>query len=320
MKGERVAAWALAGWLAAGVLLRATQVRDSVPGISLVFYTTPWPVIAAGLLALTLHACRQRRRRLAVASAFLAAAAVLAWIAASWRWTPESAEPADLRIVLWNVSRPEARLPRITGWLRAHDADVIAIAEAEPRGVRTLDRWRAAFPEYRVEPLPGNMLCLVRGEVLARADGELGRDSFYGLRRVRIRAHEFTVLQVDLVAKPLRSRRPPIEALTEMARAEKGEALIVLGDMNTPRESAHFDRTRRGSDEFVPLRALLTQCFEAAGRGFAETWPLPLPVLSLDQVWVGGGLRPLRCRHPWVALSDHLPVVVDLAAQRLIPF
>ena len=40
---------------------------------------------------------------------------------------------------------------------------------------------------------------------------------------------------------------------------------------------------------------------------------MPAPVLSLDQVWLGGGLRPLRCEHGVSAWSDHRPVIVDLA-------
>ena len=55
---ERVAAGSLRVWLIAGILLHITKLRDAWRPLSLVYYTTPWPVIAAGLFVLALHARR----------------------------------------------------------------------------------------------------------------------------------------------------------------------------------------------------------------------------------------------------------------------
>jgi endonuclease/exonuclease/phosphatase (EEP) superfamily protein YafD len=203
--------------------------------------------------------------------------------------------------VHWNVGHPDWRLGGVLSWLRKQDADVICIAEAEPDEKQTIDRWRAAFPEYVIQQAPLNLLCLVRGEVLDSETGELGPHSNYALHRIRVRGRELQVLQVDLIAKVTRSRREPIARLTEIA-SRAGGNVIVAGDFNTPRDSFHL----------APLRAEFTNAFEGTGRGFIETWPFNLPVLSLDQVWLGARLRPAACANRWTWLSDHEPVVVTV--------
>jgi endonuclease/exonuclease/phosphatase family metal-dependent hydrolase len=62
-----------------------------------------------------------------------------------------------------------------------------------------------------------------------------------------------------------------------------------------------------------PLRSELSNTFEKAGKGCGDTWPSFLPVLSLDQIWCGKGLKPVRCSHGVTFRSDHRPVLAELA-------
>ncbi len=293
---ERLAAGSLRVWLIAGILLRVTRLRDGFDPLALVFYTTPWPVIAAGLAVLALHAWRLRRWHAMRRYIIFTGAALFTWIALSWHSEPPPAQAPALRVALWNVARPApSRLPPVAAWLKAQNADLIALAEGDVEG------WAAHFPEHQVEYLKGEMICLVRGEVLERRHGSLDADSKYGLLRARVRGIEVTVLQADIFAGLLNSRRPALRRLGEIAHEHAGERLVVLGDFNTPRDSAHFDRWRRE----------LTHAFEAAGRGIGETWPMPLPALTLDQIWSSASLPPVRCWLGWKLASDHRPMVVD---------
>lgn len=296
---EDRAATALRIWIIVGVLLRVTHLRDRFVGLSLVFYSTPWPVMAAGFLGLAVHAWRRGKMHPMRRYAAFAVVAVVVWVSLSWCWAPASETAPGIRFVHWNVGRPDWRLGPAIRWLRAQDADVICLAEVEPKNKATLDRWRAAFPDYVAQEAPLNLLCLVRGEVLDSETGAFGPNSNYALHRVRVRGRELQVLQVDLIAKPTRSRREPIAHLTELAERAGGN-VIVAGDFNTPRDSAHLR----------PLREHFTNAFEAAGRGFIETWPFNLPLLSLDQVWLGAQLRATSCANRWTWISDHEPVVV----------
>ncbi|MES2572395.1 MAG: endonuclease/exonuclease/phosphatase family protein [Verrucomicrobiota bacterium] len=293
---------ALRVWLITAILLRVTRLRDAFDPLALVFYTTPWPVIALGLGVMALHHFRLGNRHRVLRYLVLMGGACMVWVALSWRSAPASAKISGVRVVLWNVARAETRFPGIASWLHQQEADLISIAEAESANPRSLARWRAEFPQYETCLSAGNMLCMVRGDLLHSESGELSSGSYYALHRVRVRGRELTVLQADIYARPRKSRRAPLKRLVELARRHSGENLVVLGDFNTPADSAHLDA----------LRAELTNCFEAVGNGIAETWPFPFPVLSLDQIWVSRSVRPLQSTHGWSSLSDHRPVITDL--------
>ena len=200
-----------------------------------------------------------------------------------------------------NCDRPKSRLPGDARWLRAQDADIIALAEGHSRRLSTLARWQAEFPDYQVVEFPGEMTCLVRGKILAQESDMFVENSYCALLHVEVRGHPLTLLQVDITPKPLHSRQPAFTNLTALARPHFGENFILLGDFNTPRESALL----------APLRADMSHAFEAAGRGLAETWPLPLPVLALDQIWTSRRLRAVHCAHGCSLRSDHRAVITD---------
>jgi endonuclease/exonuclease/phosphatase (EEP) superfamily protein YafD len=81
--------------------------------------------------------------------------------------------------------------------------------------------------------------------------------------------------------------------------ATRGTARTILaGDFNTPRTSAAFDA----------WRGPLQHAWETAGTGFDATWPNPLPVLSIDQVWTDTGVEVLTCVHGGSFASDQRPV------------
>lgn len=300
-----LATGALRVWLLAGILLRVTQVRDEIDRLSVIFYSTPWPAIAAGFALLALHYKRLARSRPMRRNCLYAAGALFTWIATSWHSAPAPDREPDIRVIQWNVAYAKTSVPRLAAWLRRQDADIICLSEAEPDGTHLLDRWQAAFPDYRLQPMPDNMLCLVRGEILEVQAGQLVPGSYCANLRVQVRGDTFRLLQVDIWARPLSSRRAPLRRLAELAQTHRAENLIVIGDFNTPSDSSHLQG----------LRQAVTNTFERAGSGLADTWPLPLPVLTLDQIWTSPSLRPLRCWIGWPLLSDHRPVVVDLSVE-----
>ncbi|MHA3773381.1 endonuclease/exonuclease/phosphatase family protein [Verrucomicrobiota bacterium sgz303538] len=288
-------------WLAIGVLLRLIGWRDRFAGLSLVYYSTPWAVIAAGFAALAVYARWRQQMRTALVRGLVAIAAGVAWLATCWYMgSPSSASP-DFRLVLWNVRNNGRGFDGIAARLKEFSPDVIALAEAGTH-LSDIPRWRGAFPEYAVERLPGQMLSMSKGGLQRGSNGLLDAGSFYGIHTTQIRGRQVTVVQTDINAEPRRSREAALKKLTELVREHFGEPLIVLGDFNTPRQSWHLD----------PIRGMLTHAFEAHGSGLADTWPIPCPVLSLDQVWVSPQLEVVSCRQGWSLLSDHRAVFVEL--------
>jgi endonuclease/exonuclease/phosphatase (EEP) superfamily protein YafD len=113
-----------------------------------------------------------------------------------------------------------------------------------------------------------------------------------------------TLLLVDFEIRLRENRSRAFAQLDELIAAHRDEPLIVMGDFNTPRESVHFDSWRRE----------MREPFATAGHGFAETWPIPLPVLALDQMWLGGRWRAVHCELGWSLQSDHRAIITDLVA------
>ena len=284
-----------------GAVLHLT-VGDRIDGLAILFYLTPWPVIAVGSGALAFFWWWKKRRRAAATFVGLALAALCVWLSTSWFRHDAPTRRGALRVVHWNVDRPVGRLAGDARWLRAQDADIIALAEGhQRRKPATLARWQAEFPGYAAAEFDGEMTCLIRGKILAQESRQFAANSYCALLQTEIRGRPVTVLQVDITPRPTQSRRRAWANLLVRARPHFGENFILLGDFNTPRESRLL----------APLRADMTNAFEAAGSGLAETWPWPLPVLSLDQIWSGRRLRAVHCTHGRSLRSDHRAVVAD---------
>lgn len=293
----------LLGWiihcaaaLAVGGLVVRLVVRDTVPGLNAVYYATPWPVIAAlAFLVAVVWAIQGRRF---AATVFLALGLICAamWVRTSFRRIEPQTAHGQLRVAYWNIDGPESHPGAVRNLVGRIGADVFGIGESK-------NDWGA-------RQLGGNLIGLHRQMILAsRFEGEVKKEGFlsdmggYAISRLQIQGREVTVIMVDFDASPRRSRQAAFERLYQIVDAHLGAPLIVMGDFNTPADSVFF----------IPLRHRLRDAFETAGRGCADTWPMPLPVLSLDHIWVGPGLRVLSCEHRGAFVSDHRAVVADIA-------
>lgn len=103
-------------------------------------------------------------------------------------------------------------------------------------------------------------------------------------------------------------RRRQMEALCDLVEAEIPDdaPLIVAGD---------FNDWRRRADPIL-ARCGLSEVFIAASGQHARTFPARWPLLTLDRIYVRN-LRIARARvlsgRPWSHLSDHTPLLVDVA-------
>ena len=280
--------------LLAAVIVRCT-VRDGMEGFLLLFYATPWGVITAGAGVCAWYWFRQGSRFTAAWLTVLSLACLAVWLQNDWQWRPAPTARGQLRVVHWNVDRPDWRQVWTFTWLAEQDADIIAIAEREPKRRNMAARWETAFPGYKQVPQRGETLLLVRGDVLSTKKEMRSEGSYTTAVRVRIRGREVTVLQADINGTPWVSRAKTLGKLADIVRKHRDENLLLVGDFNTPLDSVCF----------APIRQELSNAFETAGRGYRATWPMPLPVLSLDQMWTSPGLRAVRCEHIGFWSSDH---------------
>lgn len=268
-------------------------------------YALPGPVIVAlfaiaGILA-------WRRRRTLIFAWLLGLAVAIAWAASHHYHHSCRSEAPGLRVVLWNVGRGWAGTwEELAQTIAEQAADLVVLVESGPTGTQADTFWIDRFPSLKVARPGGGITLLARGGL---ADARLHPlnprgnlvDAIWQVDGLSLR-----IVAVDLPSTPWRSRQPGLAAVQQLV--ETGvKPSIVLGDFNTPIESTWFAALRRD----------YRHAFEAAGNGWLVTWPVPLPVLALDHIWVGHDL-PVRCAAivtTW--RSDHALVRADLAVGSL---
>jgi vancomycin resistance protein VanJ len=267
-------------------------------------YATPWPVLAA--LALGAGLVWWRRWRAAAIVVLVAAGVCIAlWASRSYRAFPPAHAPAELCIAYWNAARPPARALHTAEYAAGLGADLLGLGETGADEDYVPRVWREHFADRSIVPMSGGMMLITRGRSELVEQGLLSGSGNYGVVAVEIDGIAWKVIVVDLFAQPWFPRQPAFDRIAELIAQHGRSRLIVMGDFNTPGDAPAT----------AVLRPMLRDAFETAGRGWSETWPVPLPVLSLDHIWLSPDLRALRCEHGWSWLSDHRPVIATVAVE-----
>lgn len=292
-----------AGWLllAAGLLLQF-GLKDRLPGFALLFYALPKPCLLTLATILALWPGATGRCRL---SAFAVAVAVgLTWLGPLLEQSAPPAAPPradDLRLLVWNVARPGGPQAGLIELVLARQPHIVAVIEPGRVQPEWLRAYEQALPGYQAEWMPRGLLWLSRVPSRYRERGKLEGIGAYARFEVSGSWPTFPVVVADVFAHLLHSRRGQLREVLAQAQ-DRGDALLV-GDFNTPLESVFLE----------PWRARYRNVFETRPSGLAETWPLGLPLLSLDQVWVGPDWQVIEVEKLWrVRESDHAALWVVL--------
>ena len=291
--------------LLAGLLVRASGVRDRHPLPGVIFYATPWPVLAGLAFGLACYALGRQRRVRALALALVLAGSGAMWIRQSFAQAHPAPGDVAMRLAYWNAARPKMRHAQCVNYLKSLRADIIAVGESNVYTDDFPAEWRDGFPGRSLLQRAGFVL-ITPEPPISTEFGRLADRGDYLLVRCLVKEHAVALLLVDFETRIGSSKAAPFARLAEIIAAHRDEPLVVVGDFNTPRESVHFDSWRRDFRE----------AFETGGHGFSETWPVPFPVLRIDHCWLGQRWRTVHCELGSSLLSDHRAIVADLAPVR----
>lgn len=288
--------------VALGLLLRL-GLKDRIPALAVLSYLLQFPVLA-GVCALTgALTFRSFRRRASLAWLGAAGVMLALWWGTRGVWHPCGDAGGDFQVLEWNTAHGFTGWPGIVKEIGRADAQMVALVEADAAPIDTERFWREHFPGYAVRSPGRGMVLMVKGEIAGGALQEFGLKSRLAVFEVRLGGQALRVLLVDLEANTLSKRRPLVEKVAAVASEPYPGPTLIAGDFNTPADSVWLEALRRGHRE----------AFETAGRGILATWPVPLPLLQLDQIWVSGGLTPVCAGKRLTWRSDHAPVWADVA-------
>jgi endonuclease/exonuclease/phosphatase family metal-dependent hydrolase len=272
----------LLAWL--GIVFRG---RDGWVIAATIYYATPWLLrLLAGLLAVVV--LKHWGLRLMAATCLLVSA-VEGWQSLRFDELPDAVD-GELLVSIYNAGRTLERDPE--SWPVLGNTDLTAVVESGDFTEEAWGSFLAATPGMNWQRFGGTMLG-VKGKILSHES--LGVHDSYRCYRARVKLPEhgeMTVVVADVRSQPWLLRD---QAMAGILRAAAGDPkVVVLGDFNTP----------PGSMWYEDWHSSLALANDGQRSGFRETWVFGLPLLTLDQVWIGSAWKPLwtdQTRHG----SDH---------------
>ncbi len=276
--------------------------KDNVLIASTLYYALPLVLIGALFGVAGLLCLRNRRRLTAMVLLIVALTCVGAWVQAAHYGNSCGRTTDGARVLLWNTARGIGGWSRVARTVRGYDADIIGLVEATARPQDRDQFWREEFPGYQVFIAAGELVVLTRGDILEAEACRIGPASRCARVRIDWNGRQLDLMLVDVVINPLADRSTLLDYVARRANTTPQIPTVLLGDFNTPVDSVWLSA----------IRARFDNAFEVAGNGILATWPLPLPVLALDQVWVSDQLGVSCAKIGWSMLSDHRPVFTEI--------
>jgi len=290
-------------WIAAVAIRLFLQ--DRLLGLpAYVYYGTPPIVLTALAVAAGLWWLAARHWKAAFPTLLLGLACGVWAYGHTWRHNPPVAPAADdVRVLFWNIAKGAGGWEQVAAEIRRLDPDIVGLVEAG-RDVATMEQfWHRQLPDYQVAHFVTGIAVLARHDLVVRDASTLATWGRYAHCDVLLGDRRLNVVVADMFNTPKVSRSRCMEPIYRVLSNIADGPTLLIGDFNTPPDSVYLQRLRRD----------LSNAFETAGNGYAATWPLPLPVLELDQAWSSRQVRVSRCELGWTRLSDHRPIMLDLS-------
>ena len=288
-------------------------------------------------IALLIWALFQKKRgpMLFNAATLLVFGVVLMGSHAPWlRLWPANPKATRARVMTWNVLSSQGGIEKISSEIRRQQPDIVCLQEtlgrrgvvsdrtpellarfpgwhaARAHDVTVLARWPLQDERRYPHPKPSRrrvlaVTCLTPGgplDVIVAHISTTARGARFGGRKPGnvSRAIE-TASLIHQTAQTRLSQLPVIDgALADSKRG--GRPYLLAGDFNNPPRGG-FNRH---------LKTRMTDAFAQGGWGNGYSFPAKFPVLRIDYLWLGRGLRARRCFTVPTNASDHRATVADL--------
>lgn len=265
-----------------------------IPSIFLAAVLVGWALVF-------LSRCRRTNAAVAAGLALLPLGVVL-FVENHFAAAPLSTAPGEMRLVHWNVENGLAAGAQDV--LRNLHADIFVLSEIpDAEGV---EEFRSTLGrEYQAQVF-GNLAVVAAGAV--RAEGWLIDRPRTKVQRVTwVRnGRPLSLLVVDLPSEIYVHRDPLLREIHKLI--ERHQPDLVVGDFNAPRRSRALGA----------LPAGYRHAYDSAGSGYGCTWPVPVPMYSLDHCLHSARIVPARYTLQTSIYSDHRLQVFDFGVIRRV--
>jgi endonuclease/exonuclease/phosphatase family metal-dependent hydrolase len=259
------------------------------------FFHLPAPLVAvAGFVLLVLCTVSRHRRLCLVVGLFLAwPLTVVLFYDNHWLRprvpASDSATTASLRLLDWNVWHGMGGWDKVLATLDRERPDILVLAEYSPsdskhsqhhlESLKTLLRsWGWSVPH--VVP-SGSVLIASRFPALNTERLRLPSSDCVLVDFQDDAGTSLRLLVLDLPSG-LRAHRDPLLRKVNAIIATTQPDLVV-GDFNAVRQATQLQPPPQG----------YRHAYDAAGSGWSYTWPVPFPMLAIDQCLLGPRIEPL---------------------------
>ena len=290
-RATNTAAWSAIA-IAALSSVTALTVRDAWIPTAMVFFGIPWLarliLLAAALLTLRPRGLKTRMLCAAIAAHSLIQAGQ------SFHWQEAAKTPAaGFDVTLWNTGRNLWKMPREWPRLAGPDTKLVVMIEAGTFRGDTWKQFTSTHPDFTWRQLDGGIVVGVKGKLIDVTP--MGDRPRFRCHRIcaEINGAVHTICAVDIPSQPWLPREPFLKRILDVSG---GDRCMILGDFNTP-------PTARGFDSW---RNKFSLANESQTRGFGETWCYGMPLLELDQLWLGKDLQCTGVTQTATLRSDHV--------------
>lgn len=259
------------------------------------FFHLPAPVVAAAGLGLLALCAVSRRRRLGLVAGLFVAWPLAIVVLSDNHWLrpripPSGPSPSGpLRLLDWNVCHGMGGWANVLATLDRERPDILVLAEYAPGDSRQfqhhleslntlLQSWGWEVPH--VVP-SGSVLIASRFALLHTERLRLPCSDCVLVDFEDDAGSSLRVLVLDLPSGLRAHRDPLLRKVNAIITTTQPD--LVVGDFNAVRQATQLQPPPQG----------YRHAYDAAGAGWSYTWPVPFPVLAIDQCLVGPRIEPL---------------------------
>lgn len=279
------------------LLLVHFAIKDNFYLTGILFYAFPLPIlIVATLPLLALFYTKKGIRFILIG---VIGCLLIFWIKNQYINGSNSKIDATHSILFWNIAnQKDYNISTLEKIIDSNDIDALFFVEALHKNNKFNAEFEKRLSGYNIQLLEGNMMVAARKHITTV--GYLNEKHNYRLNHLKVALgkNTFDVALVDVFARPLHNKE---QALSDIITySEKNGIDIIVGDFNTPYESIYFDKFK---SKYTSARNFQ--------NGFTATWPNPVPLLEIDQVWISKRLVIHRLEKNYNHGSDHALLITE---------